>query len=56
LRALRHRHLAVKARGEALRFVGDSIAARLIELAEKLERDAVGEEEEASILLAKKPR
>ena len=49
---MRHRHLAAKARGEAGRIPGDSTAPRLIELAEKLERDAVHDEEEASVLLS----
>ena len=51
-RALRYRHLATKARGEAWRILADPTAPRLIELAEKLERDAVRDEEEASVLAA----
>ena len=51
-RALRYRHLAIKARGEACRIPTDPTAPRLIELAEKLKRDAVRDEEEASVLLA----
>jgi len=50
-RALRYRHLAIKARGEAGKILADPAAPRLIELAEKLERDAVRDEEEASVLL-----
>ena len=49
---VRYRYLAVKARGEANAVSGDPIAPRLIELAEKLEGDAVRDEEEARILLA----
>ena len=51
-RAVRYRYLAAKARREANPVSGDPIAPRLIELAEKLEGDAVHAEEEASILLA----
>ena len=51
-RALRYRHLATKARTEAWRVWGDPIAPRLIELAEKLEGDAVRDEEEAGVLLS----
>ena len=50
--AVRHRYLAAKARREAGAASGDPIAPRLIELAEKLEGDAVRAEEEARILLA----
>ena len=50
--ALRYRHLAAKARREANAVSGDPIAPRLIALAEKLEGDAVRDEEEARILLA----
>ena len=50
--AVRYRYLAVKARREANAVSGDPIAPRLIELAEKLEGDAVRDEEEARILLA----
>ena len=50
--ALRYRYLAAKARREANTVSGDPIAPRLIELAEKLEGDAVRDEEEARILLA----
>jgi hypothetical protein len=50
--AVRHRYLAAKARREASSVSGDPIAPRLIELAEKLEGDAVRAEEEAKILLA----
>ena len=53
-RALRFRHLATKARAEAGRLAGDPSAARLIELAEKLERDAVRDEEEAAALAAER--
>jgi hypothetical protein len=49
---VRYRYLAVKARREANAVSGDPIAPRLIELAEKLEGDAVRDEEEARILLA----
>jgi hypothetical protein len=51
--ALRYRYLAAKARRRANAVSGDPIAARLIELAEQLEGDAVRDEEEARILLAK---
>jgi hypothetical protein len=51
-RALRYRYLATKARREACRILADPTAPRLIELAEKLERDAVRDEEEASVLAA----
>ena len=50
--AVRYRYLAAKARREASAVSGDPIAPRLIELAEKLEGDAVHAEEEARILLA----
>jgi hypothetical protein len=50
-RAVRYRYLAAKARREANPESGDPIAPRLIELAEKLEGDAVRDEEEARILL-----
>jgi hypothetical protein len=50
--AVRHRYLAAKARREASSVSEDPIAPRLIELAEKLEGDAVRAEEEAKILLA----
>ena len=50
--ALRYRHLAAKARGEANAVSGDPVAPRLIKLAERLEGDAVRDEEEARILLA----
>ena len=50
--SMRHRYLAAKARREASAVSGDPIAPRLIELAEKLEGDAVCAEEEARILLA----
>jgi len=50
--AVRYRYLAAKARREASAVSGDPIAPRLIELAEKLEGDAVRDEEEARILLA----
>jgi len=50
--AMRYRYLAAKARREANAVPGDSIVPRLIELAEKLESDAVGDEEEATALLA----
>lgn len=50
--ALRYRYLAAKARRDAQAVSGDPTARRLIELAEKLEGDAVRHEEEASILLA----
>src|SRR5215212_3943539 len=50
--AVRYRYLAAKARREASAASGDPIAPRLIELAEKLEGDAVHAEEEARILLA----
>jgi hypothetical protein len=50
--AVRYRYLAAKARREVNAVSGDPIAPRLIELAEKLEGDAVRDEEEARILLA----
>ena len=50
--ALRYRYLAAKARREANAVSGDPIAPRLIELADKLEGDAVRDEEEARSLLA----
>ena len=50
--AVRHRSLAAKARREASSVSGDPIAPRLIELAEKLEGDAVRAEKEAKSLLA----
>jgi len=50
--ALRYRHLAAKARRAADAVSGDPVAPRLIELAERLEGDAVRNEEEARILLA----
>jgi hypothetical protein len=50
--AMRYRYLAVKARREANTVPGDSHAPHLIELAEKLEGDAVRDEEEARALLA----
>jgi hypothetical protein len=53
-RALRYRHLATRARTEACRMSRDPIAPRLIELAEKLEGDAVRDEEEARVLLSDK--
>ena len=50
--AVRYRYLAAKARREANAVSGDPIAPRLIELAEKLEGDAVRDDEQARILLA----
>jgi hypothetical protein len=50
--AVRYRYLAAKARREASAVSGDPIAPRLIELAEKLEGDAVRDEEKVRILLA----
>jgi hypothetical protein len=50
--ALRYRFLARKARRLASSLPGDAIAPRLIELAEKLEGDAITHEEEACLLLA----
>jgi len=50
-RALRYQRLARKVRREAGAEWGDPIAPRLIELAEKLERDAVQDDHEAGILL-----
>lgn len=50
--AVRYRYLAAKARREASAVSGDPIAPRLIELAEKLEADAVHAEDEARIPLA----
>ncbi len=50
-RALRYQRLAGKVRREAGTELGDPIAPRLIELAEKLERDAVHDDEEARVLL-----
>ena len=47
--AVRYRYLAAKARREASAVSGDPIGPRLIELAEKLEGDAVHAEEEARI-------
>jgi hypothetical protein len=49
--AVRYRYLAAKARREANGVSGDPVAPRLIELADKLEGDAVRDEEEARILL-----
>jgi len=49
-RALRYQHLAAKVRREAGVEAGDPIAPRLIELAEKLEHDAVCDDE-ARVLL-----
>ena len=49
---VRYRYLAAKARREASAVSGDPISPRLIELAEKLEGDAVRDEEEAKALLA----
>ena len=49
-RAARHRHLAAKVRRETNAMTGDPIAPRLIELAEKLEADALHDEEEATAL------
>jgi hypothetical protein len=46
-RALRYQRLAAKARREAGPDLADPIAPRLLELAEKLERDAVRDEEQA---------
>ena len=51
--AMRYRYLTAKGRREANAVSGDPIAPRLIELAEQLEGDAVHDEEEARILLAK---
>ena len=51
-RAVRYRYLATKARREASAVSGDPTAPRLIELAEKLEGDAIHAEDEATILLA----
>ena len=53
---VRYRYLAVRARGEANAVSGDPIALRLIELAEKLEGDAVCDEAEARILLAEQDK
>lgn len=50
-RALRYQHLATKVRREAGSDSRDPIAPRLMELAEKLERDAVRDDEEARVLL-----
>jgi hypothetical protein len=50
--ALRYRYLAAKARREAENVSPDPVAPRLIELAEKLEGDALRGEEEARFLLA----
>jgi hypothetical protein len=50
-RALRYQSLAAKARREAGPEAEDPIAPRLIELAEKLECDAVRDDEEARALL-----
>ena len=50
--AVRYRYLAAKARREASAVSEDPIAPRLIELAEKLEGDAVRDEEKARMLLA----
>jgi hypothetical protein len=50
-RAARYQHLAAKVRREAGPELGDPIAPRLMELAEKLERDAVRDDEEAKVLL-----
>ena len=51
-RAQRYQYLATKARREACAVSGDPMAARLIELAEKFERDAIHDEEEARVLSA----
>ncbi len=50
--ALRYRCLAAKVRREANTVVGDPVAPRLFELAEKLEGDAICDEEKARILSA----
>src|SRR5262249_61368553 len=50
--ALRYRYLASKARRLASTMPGDPVAPRLIELAEKMEGDAIRHEEEACPLLA----
>ena len=49
--ALRYRYVASKARRLASTMAGDPVAPRLIELAEKMEGDAVRHEEEACLLL-----
>ena len=48
----RFRYLARKARSIASTLPGDPVAPRLIELAEKMEGDAIKYEEEACLLLA----
>ncbi|GEP59816.1 hypothetical protein [Reyranella soli] len=50
--AVRSRYLAAKARREAHALPGDPIAPRLIEVAEKLEDDAMRNEEEGRSRLA----
>ena len=50
--AVRNRYLASKARRLASTLPDDPVAPRLIELAEKMECDAVRHEEEACLLLA----
>jgi len=50
--ALRYRYLASKARRLASTMPGDPVAPRLVELAEKMEGDAIRHEEEACLLLA----
>jgi len=50
VRALRHRYLAIKARKLAAAVSADEVAPRLAELADKLERDAACDEEEARLL------
>ena len=50
-RALRYQRLAVRVRREAGPELADPIAPRLIELAEKLESDAVRDDEQARRLV-----
>jgi len=51
--AARYRSLARKARSLACTLPNDPVTPRLIELAEKMEGDAMRHEEEACLLLAK---
>ena len=54
--AVRDRYRAAEARREASAGSGDPIAPRLIELAEKLDRDATPVREELRVLLAEQAR
>jgi hypothetical protein len=50
--AARYRYLARKARSLASTLPGDPVTPRLIELAERMESDAMRHEEAASLLVA----